>query len=215
MTKIFSVRENFSFFHSYALCGVDFSGSFCCLDFTWNHFWRMSKLNFSLQKVQKFLNFKLRASQCGKTRNSLSLKKKSSNQLFSDFFSKTIVFTKFLRKMCEREFLQFPHCASRSKISVKSTSLVQSLIWRKNINFSFFHSYSSQCGNCRNSLSHFFRKNFVKAMVLLKKLLNSWFDDFFFQWERISRFFTLCSLHPHDFLQKFCQINFFYWTFML
>ena len=30
-----------------------------------------------------------------------------------------------------------------------------------------------QCGNCRNSLSHFFRKNFVKVMVLLKKLLNS------------------------------------------
>ena len=26
-------------------------------------------------------------------------------------------------------------------------------------------------------LSHFFRKNFVKATVLLKKLLNSWFDE--------------------------------------
>ena len=35
----------------------------------------------------------------------------SSNQLFSNFFSKTIAFTKFLRKKCEREFLQFPHCA--------------------------------------------------------------------------------------------------------
>ena len=31
----------------------------------------------------------------------------------------------------------------------------------------------AHCGNCRNSLSHFFRKNFVKATVLLKKLLNS------------------------------------------
>ena len=33
----------------------------------------------------------------------------SSNQLFSNFFicSKTIAFTKFLRKKCEREFLQF------------------------------------------------------------------------------------------------------------
>ena len=28
---------------------------------------------------------------------------------YSNFFSKTIVFTKFLRKKCEREFLQFPH----------------------------------------------------------------------------------------------------------
>ena len=34
----------------------------------------------------------------------------SSNQLFSDFFSKTVAFTKFLPKKCEREFLQFPHC---------------------------------------------------------------------------------------------------------
>ena len=30
-----------------------------------------------------------------------------------------------------------------------------------------------QCGNCWNSFSLFFRKNFGKAMVLLKKLLNS------------------------------------------
>ena len=37
-------------------------------------------------------------------------RKISSNQLFSKFFSKTIAFTKFLRKKCEREFLQFPHC---------------------------------------------------------------------------------------------------------
>ena len=36
----------------------------------------------------------------------------------------------------------------------------------------------SQCGNSRNSLWHFFRKHFVKAKVWLKKLLNSWFDDF-------------------------------------
>ena len=37
-------------------------------------------------------------------------KKISSNQLFSNFFSKTIDFTKFLPKKYEREFLQFPHC---------------------------------------------------------------------------------------------------------
>ena len=49
----------------------------------------------------------------------------------------------------------------------------------------------SQCGNCRNSLSHFFRKNFVKALVLPKELLNCWFDEIFCQWETISRFSTL------------------------
>ena len=46
---------------------------------------------------------------CGNCRNSLKLKKISSNQLLSDFFSKFIAFTKFLGKKCEREFLQFPH----------------------------------------------------------------------------------------------------------
>ena len=44
------------------------------------------------------------SSQCGKMRNSLSLKFFSSNQLFSNFFSKTIAFTKFLRKKCENYY---------------------------------------------------------------------------------------------------------------
>ena len=30
--------------------------------------------------------------------------------------------------------------------------------------------YTLHCGNCRMSLSHFFRKNFVKALVLLKEI---------------------------------------------
>ena len=55
--------------------------------------------------------------------------------------------------------------------------------------------HCAQCGNYRNSLSHFFCKNFVKAMVLLKKLLKCWFDEKKFQWERISRYSTLCCVH--------------------
>ena len=43
-------------------------------------------------------------------------------------------------------------------------------------------------------LSHtFFTKISWKQMVLLKKLLNRWFDEKFYQWEKISRFSTLCS----------------------
>ena len=49
----------------------------------------------------------------------------------------------------------------------------------------------AQCGNYGNSLSPIFGKNFVKAAVLLKKLLNNWFDEIFFKWERISHFSTL------------------------
>ena len=49
-----------------------------------------------------------------------------------------------------------------------------------------------QCWNYFNLL--FFGKNFVKATVLQKKLLNSWFHEIFFRWKRISRFSTLCTL---------------------
>ena len=66
----------------------------------------------------------------------------SSNQLFSSFFSRTINFTKFLWKKCEREFLQFPHCGKVLKnaitqkkkireINSSVTSLVRTLISRK------------------------------------------------------------------------------------
>ena len=36
---------------------------------------------------------------------------------------------------------------------------------------------SAHCGNYGNLLSRSFGKNFVKVTVLLKKLLNSWFDE--------------------------------------
>ena len=78
--------------------------------FLWNQLF--SKFSIPLVITLLSRNFCVNTceTQCGKTRNSLSLKKLSSNQLFSNFFSKTIAFTKFLRKKCEREFLQFPHC---------------------------------------------------------------------------------------------------------
>ena len=54
---------------------------------------------------------------------------------------------------------------------------------------------SAQCGNCRNSLSHFYRKNFVKAMVLLKKLQKSWFDEIFFsEREFLCGFYEICEI---------------------
>ena len=45
----------------------------------------------------------------------------------------------------------------------------------------------------RKLLSHFFGKNFVKPTVLVIELLNSWFDEIFFQWEWIFHFSTMCS----------------------
>ena len=52
----------------------------------------------------------------------------------------------------------------------------------------------TQFGNYGNSLLHIFGKNFVKVMVLLNKLLNSWFDEICFWWEGISRFSTMCTV---------------------
>ena len=57
-------------------------------------------------------------------------------------------------------------------------------------NFKNFH-IAQWCGNFGNLLSRIFSKNFVKATFLLKKLLNSWFDEIFFRWEQICHFTTL------------------------
>ena len=83
------------------------------------------------------------------------------------------------------------HKNSVGKSFVKSTDMITQLcehstVWKLR-KFTLTHS---QCGNCRNSLSHFFGKNFVKATFLLKKLVKRWFDEIFFG---ESKFFIL----PH------------------
>ena len=57
--------------------------------------------------------------QCGKTRNSLSPKKNSSNQLYSNFFNKTITFTKILQKS-ERCVCFLAHNAQCGKTKILS-----------------------------------------------------------------------------------------------
>ena len=67
----------------------------------------------------------------GKARNSLSQKKKNSwNQLFSNFFSETITFTKFLRKNV-REFSQFPHIAKLGNLNSVKLIRSQAAWWCK------------------------------------------------------------------------------------
>ena len=52
----------------------------------------------------------------------------------------------------------------------------------------------AQCGKYRNSLSHFFDKNFVKVTFLLAELpAKSWFDEIFFG-EREFLLFSHCSI---------------------
>ena len=76
---------------------------------------------FERKKMYVFAPF----THCGKARNFLS-QKNSWIQLFSNFFSIPVDFTKFLSKKCERNFLQFPQCGiTRNSLSlnffVKST----------------------------------------------------------------------------------------------
>ena len=117
------VTENFSFFQKITLANFRAS-EFVKMVFFTLLIWLISEpLNLSKWDFFFFLrswslwfhgnysnNRKVSTAQCGKTWNYLSLKKNSSNQLFSNVFSKTIAFTKFLRIKCEREFLHFPHC---------------------------------------------------------------------------------------------------------
>ena len=56
--------------------------------------------------------FSVEIAQCGKMKNLVSPKNISSNQLFSNFYSKNVTFTKFLPKMCETKSQQFPHCGT-------------------------------------------------------------------------------------------------------
>ena len=76
--------------------------------------------------------------------------------------------------------------------------------------FSFFSFYvksiqASQCGNCGNTLSYLLDKNFVKLTFLLKKLLKSWFHDFFSLRENFSFFHTVgfdCERYPKFYVKR-------------
>ena len=82
-----------------------------------------------------FIFHHLVSSQCWKTRNSLSPKKYSVKlTLYSNFFSKTVAFTKFLLKKCEREFLQFPHC-------VWQYNYVISTVWLLNLGIAIIYPF--------------------------------------------------------------------------
>ena len=97
------------------------------------------------------------------------------------------------------------HLALTYTFVVKILLLQKNFSWNQfNITYWCITEYGkSQCGNCRNHLSHFFRKNFVKAMVLLKKLLVR---------ENLSSFHTVpqCGNYGNSlthFWQKFRQSN--------
>ena len=61
----------------------------------------------------------------GKTINCYPWKIISWNQIFFNFFSSTVVFTKFLSKNCESKYAWFPHFARRALIHTYFVKLQQ------------------------------------------------------------------------------------------
>ena len=73
-------------------------------------------LNFKLSATQILREINFKESRRSKTHSVIKWKiyshwkNISSNHLFSNFFSKTVAFMKFLPKMCESKVLKLPHC---------------------------------------------------------------------------------------------------------
>ena len=63
-----------------------------------------------IRKTKHFKIFQNSVTTLWKNQKFTLTNKISSNQLLSNFFSKTVTFTKFLPKMRESEFLEFPQC---------------------------------------------------------------------------------------------------------
>ena len=108
----------------------------------------------------------------------------------------------------EREFVVFPHCGTIHFLW-KSWKFTLTPFWQK-IRESNVFTTPVYYGNSGNSLSHLFDKKFVKITFLLKKkLLKRLFHEFFFRWERISRFSTVCALKK--LLKSWLHEIFFQW----
>ena len=72
------------------------------------------------------------------------------------------------------------------------------MIWRIFFQWERISWFSTLCAQCSVEITgiryHAFGKNFVKATVLLNKLLKSWFDEIFFG-EREFLLFPQCVVH--------------------
>ena len=85
------------------------------------------------------------------------LKNISWNQVFSNYFSKYIAFTKFLSKKCESKFLQFPHCVTL----LNNWSDPCMILWSKFLKKTSFNSFS-QTWNSTLAELRLKDKNWVK-----------------------------------------------------
>ena len=86
-------------------------------------FFSKKRCFYEISVISKLWSMEIKEIHCWTLENW----KISANQLFCDFFSKTVTFTKFLPKKCESKFPKFLHCNSLKKFSGN---------WLENIFFS-------------------------------------------------------------------------------
>ena len=106
----------------------------------------------------------------------------SWNQLFSNFFSKTIGFTKFLSKKCDREFSSFhtvqcitywnllSHFSCKNYVKL-TWKLASRNISQVRVNFSFFHTVS-MISPISTSIDQF-QLSFWISLDLLQDFINN------------------------------------------
>ena len=87
--------------------------------------------------------------------------------------------------------------------TIVGKEITKLLVWRDvslaRVFFSFYYICTYiQCGNCRNSLSHFFSEKFRDSNRIIQKSLKSWFDEFFFSESTVWK-----STVKRDHAQKF------------
>ena len=142
-------------------------------------------------------------SHCGKMKNLLSPKQNSSNQLFSNFLSKTVTFTKFLpKKKMMVNFGNFHTVRSvrnkKSFVKTQRNGAEHCVHWFHG-NFQLLtHSLTHQCNvQMTENLSHFSFGKISWKQCFAKQVTKDWFHEIFFRWERISRFSTLWQCTPN------------------
>ena len=136
---------------------------------------------------EKFANFHTVQCHSVEKREILSHRKKISwNQLFSNFFSETVTFTKFLPKKRESKFPKFAHCLEKWKIyshrkKISSNQLISNS-FSKTVTFTRF--LPKMCESefpqyvCWEIISYI---KFVKSTDLVLIILVIVFPSFLFQ----------------------------------
>ena len=155
------------------------------------------QIHFSLELVSRWI-WPIQISKICRTRCQTPLYAKFPitenffpwNQVFSNFFSKSVVFTKFLGKISKSQsrvnFRNF-HTAVHCMICTEKSTFFPSIQRLPDILVTFTKFFVKKvwahCGNYGILLPQFFWRIFRQINVLLKNSTVNWFDEKYFAWQ--------------------------------